>query len=64
MRCWRRLGKKRSRGVWVITGSELVGLIPFEALRQAGVFYRRRGHESPRAFRSLIFWRRPSSPWG
>lgn len=29
------------RGI-VITGSELVGLVPFEALRQAGVFYRRR----------------------
>jgi glutamate formiminotransferase / formiminotetrahydrofolate cyclodeaminase len=29
------------RGI-VITGSELVGLVPFEALRQAAVFYRRR----------------------
>ncbi|GMV04107.1 MAG: hypothetical protein AMXMBFR53_03880 [Gemmatimonadota bacterium] len=29
------------RGI-VVTGSELVGLVPFEALRQAGVFYRRR----------------------
>ena len=29
------------RGIGV-TGSELVGLVPFEALRQAGVFYRRR----------------------
>ena len=35
----------RKRGV-VITGSELVGLIPFEALRQAGVFYRRRAMKS------------------
>ena len=33
------------RGV-VITGSELIGLIPFEALRQAGVFYRRRAMKS------------------
>ena len=33
------------RGV-VVTGSELVGLIPFEALRQAGVFYRRRAMKS------------------
>ncbi|MEJ2206025.1 MAG: glutamate formimidoyltransferase [Gemmatimonadota bacterium] len=31
----------RQRGI-VLTGSELVGVIPFEALRQAGVFYRRR----------------------
>ena len=30
----------------MITGSELVGLIPFEALRQAGVFYRRRAMKS------------------
>ncbi len=29
------------RGI-VVTGSELVGLIPFEAMRQAGLFYRRR----------------------
>jgi len=29
------------RGI-VITGSELVGLVPFEAIRQAGVFYRRK----------------------
>jgi len=29
------------RGI-VITGSELVGLVPYEALRQAGLFYRRR----------------------
>ena len=29
------------RGI-VVTGSELVGLVPFEALRQAAVFYRRR----------------------
>lgn len=36
----------RKKGV-VITGSELVGLIPFEALRQAGVFYRRRAMKSP-----------------
>ncbi len=35
----------RKRGV-VITGSELVGLIPFEALRQAGEFYRRRAMKS------------------
>ena len=35
----------RKRGV-VITGSELVGLIPFEALRQAGVFYQRRAMKS------------------
>jgi len=35
----------RKKGV-VITGSELVGLIPFEALRQAGVFYRRRAMKS------------------
>ncbi len=31
----------RKRGI-VVTGSELVGLIPFEAIRQAGVYYRRR----------------------
>jgi glutamate formiminotransferase/formiminotetrahydrofolate cyclodeaminase len=31
----------RKRGI-VLTGSELVGVIPFEAMRQAGVFYRRR----------------------
>ena len=35
----------RTRGL-VVTGSELVGLIPFEALRQAGVFYRRRAMKS------------------
>jgi glutamate formiminotransferase/formiminotetrahydrofolate cyclodeaminase len=29
------------RGI-VITGSEMVGLVPFEALRRAGVFYRKR----------------------
>lgn len=29
------------RGI-VITGSELVGLVPFEAIRQAGAYYRRR----------------------
>jgi glutamate formiminotransferase/formiminotetrahydrofolate cyclodeaminase len=29
------------RGI-VITGSELVGLVPFEALRQAGAYYRKR----------------------
>jgi glutamate formiminotransferase/formiminotetrahydrofolate cyclodeaminase len=29
------------RGI-VVTGSELVGLVPFEALRRAGAFYRRR----------------------
>jgi len=29
------------RGI-VVTGSELVGLVPFEAIRQAGAFYRRR----------------------
>jgi glutamate formiminotransferase/formiminotetrahydrofolate cyclodeaminase len=31
----------RKRGI-VLTGSELVGVIPFDALRQAGVFYRKR----------------------
>jgi glutamate formiminotransferase/formiminotetrahydrofolate cyclodeaminase len=36
----------RKRGI-VLTGSELVGVIPFEALRQAGVFYRRRMMKSP-----------------
>ncbi|MEE2669621.1 MAG: glutamate formimidoyltransferase [Gemmatimonadota bacterium] len=35
----------RNRGI-VVTGSELVGLIPFEALRQAGVFYRKRAMKS------------------
>ncbi len=35
----------RKKGV-IITGSELVGLIPFEALRQAGVFYRKRAMKS------------------
>ncbi len=35
----------RKRGV-VVTGSELVGLIPFEALRRAGEFYRRRARKS------------------
>ena len=35
----------RKRGV-VVTGSELVGLIPFEALRRAGEFYRRRAMKS------------------
>ena len=35
----------RKKGV-IITGSELVGLIPFEALRQAGIFYRRRAMKS------------------
>jgi glutamate formiminotransferase/formiminotetrahydrofolate cyclodeaminase len=31
----------RKRGI-VLTGSELVGVIPFDAMRQAAVFYRRR----------------------
>ena len=35
----------RKRGI-VVTGSELVGLIPFEALRRAGEFYRRRAMKS------------------
>ena len=35
----------RKKGV-IVTGSELVGLIPFEALRQAGIFYRRRAMKS------------------
>jgi glutamate formiminotransferase/formiminotetrahydrofolate cyclodeaminase len=35
-----------ARGI-VITGSELVGLIPFEALREAGEFYLRRMMKSP-----------------
>ena len=35
----------RKKGT-VITGSELVGLIPFEALRQAGVFYRQQAMKS------------------
>ena len=35
----------RKRDV-VITGAELVGLIPFEALRQAGIFYQRRAMKS------------------
>jgi glutamate formiminotransferase/formiminotetrahydrofolate cyclodeaminase len=34
------------RGI-VVTGSEIVGLIPYDAIRQAGVFYRRRMHKSP-----------------
>jgi glutamate formiminotransferase/formiminotetrahydrofolate cyclodeaminase len=31
----------RKRGI-VITGSEVVGLVPYEAVREAGLFYRRR----------------------
>jgi glutamate formiminotransferase/formiminotetrahydrofolate cyclodeaminase len=31
----------RKRGI-VLTGSEIVGVIPYEAMRRAGVFYRRR----------------------
>ena len=33
------------RGV-IITGSELIGLMPFEALREAGLYYRRRAMKS------------------
>jgi glutamate formiminotransferase/formiminotetrahydrofolate cyclodeaminase len=33
------------RGV-VVTGSELIGLIPFEALKEAGVYYRKRAMKS------------------
>jgi glutamate formiminotransferase/formiminotetrahydrofolate cyclodeaminase len=36
----------RKRGI-VITGSEIVGVIPFEAVREAGVFYRKRMIKSP-----------------
>ncbi|MFH1763128.1 MAG: glutamate formimidoyltransferase [Gemmatimonadota bacterium] len=36
----------RKRGI-VITGSEIVGLIPFEAIREAGRFYRKRMMKSP-----------------
>jgi glutamate formiminotransferase/formiminotetrahydrofolate cyclodeaminase len=36
----------RKRGI-VITGSEIVGLIPFEAIREAGRFYRERMMKSP-----------------
>ncbi len=36
----------RKRGI-VITGSEIVGLVPFEAIREAGRFYRRRMLKSP-----------------
>ncbi len=36
----------RKRGI-VVTGSEIVGLIPYEAIRQAGVYYQRRMHKSP-----------------
>ncbi len=36
----------RKRGI-VITGSELVGLIPYEAMKRAGVYYRRRMMKSP-----------------
>jgi glutamate formiminotransferase/formiminotetrahydrofolate cyclodeaminase len=34
------------RGV-IITGSEIVGLVPYEAMRRAAVFYRRRMMKSP-----------------
>lgn len=36
----------RKRGI-VVTGSEIVGLIPFEAMREAGRYYRRRMMKSP-----------------
>jgi glutamate formiminotransferase/formiminotetrahydrofolate cyclodeaminase len=36
----------RKRGI-VLTGSEVVGLIPYEAIREAGRFYRRRMMKSP-----------------
>jgi len=35
----------RKRGI-VITGSEVVGLVPYEAIREAGTFYRRRQMKS------------------
>lgn len=34
------------RGI-VLTGSEIVGVVPFEAIHQAGVFYRKRMMKSP-----------------
>lgn len=39
----RELG--RQRGI-VVTGSEIVGVVPFEAMREAGIFYLRRMHKS------------------
>lgn len=36
----------RKRGI-VVTGSEIVGLVPFEAIREAGRYYRRRMLKSP-----------------
>ncbi|MEJ2216817.1 MAG: glutamate formimidoyltransferase [Gemmatimonadota bacterium] len=36
----------RKRGI-VVTGSEIVGLVPYDAVRQAGIYYRRRMHKSP-----------------
>jgi len=55
-------GLAEERGVRV-TGSELVGLIPREALLMAGRHYLRKQRRTTGVPDGGILWKRPSNPW-
>ncbi len=56
----RRLAAERGL---VVTGSEIVGLVPYPALLEAGKYYLDRQGESPRRPGAPTSSRRPCSPW-